>query len=137
MILTCRVRRMDAKKRDPNLLSCHQQIYKFFSLTDMLQCSISKKWRNTSQSGVKLGFNLYKVRVASPGKGKRGAFRTIVIYISSIRAIYVFGFSKNELDNISKKELEDFKNLARTYTDMDETDIEKLLNQNAIFELEE
>ena len=90
-----------------------------------------------NKSAVKLGFNLYKVRVASHGKGKRGAFRTIVIYISSIRAIYVFGFSKNELDNISKKELEDFKNLARTYTDMDETDIEILLEQDSIFELEE
>jgi hypothetical protein len=89
-----------------------------------------------NKSTVKLGFNLFKVRVSSGNKGKRGAFRTIVVYASEVRAIYVFGFSKNELDNISNKELEDFKELARTYTNMNETEIKILLEKDAIFELE-
>ncbi|MBK6607497.1 MAG: type II toxin-antitoxin system RelE/ParE family toxin [Leptospiraceae bacterium] len=86
---------------------------------------------------VKLGFNLFKVRVSSRNQGKRGAFRTIVVYVSDVRSIYVFGFSKNELDNISNKELEDFKELARTYTNMNEKEIKILLEQDSIFELEE
>jgi len=41
------------------------------------------------------------------------------------------------LDNISNKELEDFKELARTYTNMNEKEIKILLEQDSIFELEE
>ncbi len=85
----------------------------------------------------KLGFNLFKIRISSGNKGKRGSFRTIVVYVSNIRAIYVYGFSKNELENISNKELEDFKELAKTYTNMNEMEIKLLLEQNSIFELEE
>jgi hypothetical protein len=41
------------------------------------------------------------------------------------------------LDNISNKELEDFKELARTYTNMTEIEIKKLIEQDSIIELEE
>ena len=41
-----------------------------------------------------LGGGLIKQRVARPGQGKRGGFRTIVAYRRGIRAVFLFGFAK-------------------------------------------
>ena len=60
-----------------------------------------------------LGGNLYKVRLPKTGQGKSGGFRTIVIYKEADIAIFVYGFSKNEKDNLDKEELKYFKKLAK------------------------
>jgi hypothetical protein len=46
-----------------------------------------------------LGGGLVKQRVARPGQGKRGGFRMLIGFRSD-RAIFLFGFAKNERDNI-------------------------------------
>ena len=62
---------------------------------------------------VNLGFGLYKARTPKIGKGKSGGFRTILVYKESNIAIFVYGFSKNDKDNLEKKELKYFKKLAK------------------------
>ena len=62
---------------------------------------------------VNLGLGLYKVRTPKIGKGKSGGFRTILVYKESNIAIFVYGFSKNDKDNLEKKELKYFKKLAK------------------------
>ena len=47
-----------------------------------------------------LGGNLLKKRIARPGEGKRGGFRTIVATNLRNRWFFVYGFAKNERDNI-------------------------------------
>jgi len=47
-----------------------------------------------------LGGNLFKKRIARPGKGKSGGFRTIVATNLKGRWFFVYGFAKNERDNI-------------------------------------
>jgi hypothetical protein len=44
-----------------------------------------------------LGGGLVKQRIARPGQGKRGGYRTILAYRQNDRAIFLFGFAKNEL----------------------------------------
>src|SRR5437879_3086393 len=59
------------------------------------------------QSGLidaRLGGFLLKKRVARPGKGKRGGFRTIVAYRQGDRLVFLFVFAKNEKDNITERE---------------------------------
>jgi hypothetical protein len=51
-----------------------------------------------------LGGGLIKQRVARPGQGKRGGFRMLIEFRSD-RAIFLFGFAKNERDNIDDKQL--------------------------------
>jgi hypothetical protein len=51
-----------------------------------------------------LGNNLYKKRVALAGAGKRSGARTIVATRYEGRWFFLFGFSKNERDNISDQE---------------------------------
>jgi hypothetical protein len=59
-----------------------------------------------------LGGGLIKQRVARPGKGKSGGYRTLIAYRAGSRAVFPFGFAKNERDNVSDAQLADFKAAA-------------------------
>ena len=59
-----------------------------------------------------LGGGLFKKRIARPGQGKSGGFRTLVATNKETRWVFVFGFSKNERSNIDKDEGEALKKLA-------------------------
>lgn len=59
-----------------------------------------------------LGGGLLKKRIARPGRGKSGGFRTLVATNKGNRWIFVFGFSKNVRSNIDADELEALKKLA-------------------------
>jgi hypothetical protein len=63
-------------------------------------------------TGANLGGNLFKKRVASKGRGKRGAARTMVATNLSNRWIFLYGFNKNERDNVDDDELRTLKELA-------------------------
>ena len=68
---------------------------------------------------IDLGGNLYKVRIPRTGQGKSGGFRTIVVFKESDRAIFLYGFSKNEKDNLDKEELRFFKKLGKDLLEID------------------
>jgi hypothetical protein len=59
-----------------------------------------------------LGGGVLKKRVALPGRGKRGSARTLVATRSGGHWFFVFGFEKNERDNIDGKALEALQSLA-------------------------
>jgi hypothetical protein len=59
-----------------------------------------------------LGGGLLKKRIARPGQGKSGGFRTIVATNKGDRWIFVYGFAKNERSNIDTDEEEGLKKIA-------------------------
>ncbi|MEY4704901.1 MAG: hypothetical protein RL042_1103 [Nitrospirota bacterium] len=59
-----------------------------------------------------LGGGLLKKRIARPGQGKRGGFRTLVATNKGTRWVFVYGFPKNERSNIDKDEEDALKKLA-------------------------
>lgn len=59
-----------------------------------------------------LGGGLLKKRIARPGQGKSGGFRTLVVTNKGNRWFFVYGFPKNERSNIDKDEEEALKKLA-------------------------
>jgi hypothetical protein len=59
-----------------------------------------------------LGGGLLKKRIARPGQGKSGGFRTLVATNKGNRWFFVFGFSKNERSNINRGEEDALKKLA-------------------------
>ena len=59
-----------------------------------------------------LGGGVIKQRIARPGQGKSGGFRTLIVFRAGDRAFFVHGFAKNEADNIGKNELVALKKLA-------------------------
>ena len=52
-----------------------------------------------------LGGNVFKKRVALPGKGKSGGSRTLIATNKADRWIFMYGFEKNDRDNITQAEL--------------------------------
>ena len=59
-----------------------------------------------------LGGGVIKQRIARPGQGKSGGFRTLIVFRAGAQAIFVHGFAKNEKDNIGREELPALKRLA-------------------------
>ena len=70
-----------------------------------------------------LGGCLYKKRIRFEGQGKSGSGRTIICYKKEDRAIFIHGFAKNEKSNVSKQEINAFKELAKVLLGLSETDI--------------
>jgi len=62
---------------------------------------------------AKLGGQVVKKRVALPGRGKSGSSRTLVAFKQGEKAFFIYGFAKNERANISSKELQALKLLAK------------------------
>lgn len=88
-------------------------------------------------SADKLGANIYKVRISRKGSGKSGGFRTILVFKASERAVFLYGFAKNEQDNISKTELALFKKLGKDLLLLNEQELETAIKSNALQEIEE
>lgn len=48
------------------------------------------------------GGDVIKQRIARPGKGKSGGYRSIILYRKENRAFFVYGFAKSVTDNIDR-----------------------------------
>ena len=59
-----------------------------------------------------LGGGLLKKRIARPGQGKSGGYRTLVATNKRNRSVFVYGFPKNERSNIDGDAAAALKNLA-------------------------
>lgn len=59
-----------------------------------------------------LGGGVIKQRLARKGQGKSGGFRSIILFRRAEKAFFVYGFAKNDRDNIGRDELKAFRKLA-------------------------
>jgi hypothetical protein len=82
-----------------------------------------------------LGGGLIKQRVARPGQGKSGGFRTLIAYRRGERAVFLFGFAKNERANIDDDELEEWRHVGRLYLALDERKIEAAITAQELTEV--
>ncbi|PLC55241.1 addiction module toxin RelE [Pollutimonas nitritireducens] len=82
-----------------------------------------------------LGGGVIKQRVARPGQGKSGGFRTIILYRTTERAFFVYGFSKNERDNIDDGEEVAFKKAAGYVLGLSDTHLAELIDQKQFTEV--
>jgi len=82
-----------------------------------------------------LGGNLVKKRLARQGEGKRGGYRTILVYRRSDRAIFVYGFAKSDQANLSPVELREYQKLARIYMRFSEADLAKAVKGDELQEI--
>ena len=82
-----------------------------------------------------LGGGLIKQRVAREGKGRSGGYRMLVAYRSHDRAVFLYGFAKNEQDNIDPDELLTLKDIAASWLKANNREILKALNEDALKEV--
>ncbi len=74
-----------------------------------------------------LGGGLIKQRVARKGQGKSGGFRTLIAFRSGERAVFLYGFAKNEVGNVRPDQLAELKLYARGWLAMDDARVELAL----------
>ncbi len=79
-----------------------------------------------------LGGGLVKQRLARPGEGRRGGYRTIIAYRKEDRAVFLFGFAKSEKDNIEDDELETLKEAAALWLSASDERIAIAIDANEI-----
>ncbi len=87
-------------------------------------------------SSANLGNYLFKIRVKRQDSGKSAGFRTIVIYQKNDKAIFIYGFGKNEKSNFTKSEFQYFKRLAYDFSVLKNEQLEQLVKQKRLFDIE-
>ena len=60
-----------------------------------------------------LGGGVLKQRVARAGAGKSGGYRTVLFFRAGVRAVFVFGYAKNDRANLKVDEEATFKKAAK------------------------
>jgi hypothetical protein len=84
---------------------------------------------------ARLGGFLGKKRVARPGGGKRGGYRTIVAHRQGIRLVSLFGFAKNETDNITRAEQLALGKLGNVHLAYDERTVDRMVGETLMIEV--
>lgn len=85
---------------------------------------------------ARLGGGVVKKRVARAGEGKRGGYRTILATNFRDRWFFMFGFAKNERDNIDDEELKMLRQLAAVLLSMSDKAIEDAKKQFELVEID-
>lgn len=82
-----------------------------------------------------IGSSLYKKRIALPSRDKSGGYRTLLAFRKQERAVFIYGFSKNDRDNIDKKEEKIYRQLAKDFIEMQEDIVENMIRNNKLFKV--
>ena len=83
-----------------------------------------------------LGGGLIKQRVARPGAGKSGGYRTLIFFSIGVRSVFAFGFAKSELDNLDDDDERDLKKAAKLTLGFSQSEIDKLVAAGTLIEVE-
>ena len=81
-----------------------------------------------------LGGGLMKQRVARKGQGRRGGYRLLMAFKAKTRAVFVYGFAKNERDNIGPDELDFWRRVAGAFSVMTELQVDSLVSARELTE---
>jgi hypothetical protein len=84
-----------------------------------------------------LGGGVIKQRVARPGKGKSGGYRTLILFRQGDRAIFAFGFAKSAQANISKADLALLKDAAAEALGWSGEELDGLVTAGTLVEIED
>ena len=82
-----------------------------------------------------LGGGLIKQRVARPGQGRSGGFRTLLVYRTTDRSVFVYGFAKSERANLTPDRLVFWRKIAAVYLAMTEDGINAAVDDNELEEV--
>src|SRR5882724_6955067 len=88
------------------------------------------------QIDADLGGGVIKQRLARQGQGKSGGYRSIVLFRRGSRAFFVYGYAKNDRDNIGRDELKAFRLLAIEMLALDDKALVAAMKNGTITEIE-
>jgi len=82
-----------------------------------------------------LGSGIVKKRVARKGEGKRGGYRMLIAMRARHRAVFLFGFAKNERDNIDSKQLATLQETAGFWLTAEDRGLEQAIEDGNLIEV--
>jgi hypothetical protein len=85
---------------------------------------------------VDYGGGVIKQRIARPNEGKSGGYRSVILYRRGNRAFFIYGFPKNERENIDDAEEQGFKDLAKVLFALSDDEIAKLVKTGVYKEIQ-
>ena len=83
-----------------------------------------------------LGGGVFKQRLARPGQGRSGGYRSIIIFQKGERAFFVYGFAKSDRENIDPDEAAAFKKSAKAFFALSDRQIEILIKDKELSEVD-
>lgn len=83
-----------------------------------------------------LGGGLIKQRVARPGQGRSGGFRMIVAYRTEDKAFFLYGFAKNERENIEDSELQTLRDIGGELLAQSNKALDEAMSSGTLQEIE-
>ena len=96
---------------------------------------LCKAVRDAEQKRIHLGGKVIKQRLARAGQGKSGGYRIIMLFQRAKRAFFVYGFAKNNQDNIWRKEKKALQKLAKVLLVLDDNALARAMNEGEITEV--
>jgi hypothetical protein len=82
-----------------------------------------------------LGGGVVKQRIARPGQGRSGGYRSIILLRTAHRAFFVYGFAKSVRSNIRGDELAAFRRLAQELLSLGDAALRAALANGTITEV--
>ena len=82
-----------------------------------------------------LGGSLYKKRVARPGGGKSGGYRTLVSARIGSRYVFLHGFPKNDKANITQDEKKALQFAGKVFLELSAEALSKALHSGVLLEV--
>lgn len=82
-----------------------------------------------------LGGFLYKKRVARPGGGKSGGYRTVLSARLGARYVFLHGFAKNDKANITQSEKKALQFAGKVFLDLSLADLTRALQAGVLVEV--
>jgi hypothetical protein len=81
------------------------------------------------------GGGVVKQRIAHPHAGKSGGYRSVILYHRGNKSFFVYGFAKNERENMNKVQERNFKQLAKALFAFSDDEIAKIVKTGACEEI--
>jgi hypothetical protein len=81
-----------------------------------------------------LGGGVIKQRSARAGQGRSRGFRLLIAYRAGERAVFLYGFAKNERENIDEDELATLREIAAAWLEADEKSLEHAVAEGILQE---
>lgn len=109
-----------------------------FARREKIDDSMLKEAIARAEKGIidaDLGAGVIKQRIARPGQGKSGGYRSVILFRKGEFAFFVYGFAKSVRENIKPDEIAGFKKLAKGYLALSEKQIEAMLKDERLKEV--
>ncbi len=83
-----------------------------------------------------LGANIYKQRLPKLGQGKSGGFRTIIATKIKDKYFFIFGFAKNESENISTTQKNELIQVGKALLNLNISELKLAIKYKEIMEVQ-